>query len=99
LIKKVVFSGILVLLGGCVTDALETKIDYKSAGTLPPLEVPPDLTAPARDTRFEQFLVEQHELQGHRRRGKGKHGAARVGTHPLAQCAVVQRTHVCGKGR
>jgi len=35
LIKKAVVSGILVLLGACSTDFLDTKIDYKSAGTLP----------------------------------------------------------------
>jgi outer membrane protein assembly factor BamC len=52
LIKKAVVSAILVLLGGCSTDVLETKIDYKSAGSLPPLEVPPDLTTPPRDGRF-----------------------------------------------
>jgi outer membrane protein assembly factor BamC len=52
LIKKVVVSGLLVLLSACSTDVLDTKIDYKSAGTLPPLEVPPDLTAPPRDGRF-----------------------------------------------
>jgi outer membrane protein assembly factor BamC len=28
------------------------KVDYKSAGTLPPLEVPPDLTAPSNDNRY-----------------------------------------------
>jgi len=44
----------LVLLHGCntVSDAMDTKVDYKSAGTLPPLDVPPDLTAPARDSRY-----------------------------------------------
>jgi len=42
-------------LGGCSwsSDMFEgKKIDYKSAGTLPPLEVPPDLTTPARDNRY-----------------------------------------------
>jgi len=42
-------------LGGCTwsNDLLEgKKIDYKSAGSLPPLEVPPDLTTPARDNRY-----------------------------------------------
>lgn len=29
------------------------KLDYKSAGTLPPLEVPPDLTAPGADNQFK----------------------------------------------
>ena len=28
------------------------KIDYKSAGKLPPLEIPPDLTAPTTDERY-----------------------------------------------
>jgi outer membrane protein assembly factor BamC len=44
----------LIVLGGCssVMESMDTKIDYKSAGTLPPLDVPPDLTAPARDSRY-----------------------------------------------
>ncbi|HVP08999.1 MAG TPA: outer membrane protein assembly factor BamC, partial [Burkholderiales bacterium] len=34
-------------------DVLEgKKIDYKSAGQLPTLEIPPDLTTPARDNRY-----------------------------------------------
>jgi outer membrane protein assembly factor BamC len=42
-------------LGACstATELLEAKkIDYKSAGQLPPLEIPPDLTTPARDNRY-----------------------------------------------
>lgn len=44
-------------LGGCSTaqEMLEgsgKKIDYKSAGQLPSLDVPPDLTAPTRDNRY-----------------------------------------------
>ena len=35
---------------GSVAEA--TKIDYKSAGQLPGLEIPPDLTTPARDNRY-----------------------------------------------
>ncbi|OGA28619.1 MAG: hypothetical protein A3I01_19395 [Betaproteobacteria bacterium RIFCSPLOWO2_02_FULL_65_24] len=42
-----------VVLAGCGGSLLESqKIDYKSAGKLPPLEVPPDLTAPTRDDRY-----------------------------------------------
>lgn len=42
---------IALLLGGCTV--LEGKpIDYKSAGTVPSLEVPPDLILPSRDNRF-----------------------------------------------
>ena len=43
------------LLAGCQSaqSLLEgNKVDYKSAGTLPPLEIPPDLTSPVRDNRY-----------------------------------------------
>lgn len=43
------------LLAACSTTEglLEgKKVDYKSAGTLPPLEVPPDLTAPSDNKRY-----------------------------------------------
>jgi outer membrane protein assembly factor BamC len=43
----------LALLGACAGNPLDTKIDYKSAGKLPPLDVPPDLSAPARDNRYQ----------------------------------------------
>jgi outer membrane protein assembly factor BamC len=54
------FSAVLILAAaaaatGCSTfnDLLETrKVDYKTAGRLPPLEIPPDLTRPATDDRF-----------------------------------------------
>jgi outer membrane protein assembly factor BamC len=45
-----------LLLGACgsVNDWLagSDRTEYKSASTLPPLEVPPDLTAPTRDNRY-----------------------------------------------
>jgi outer membrane protein assembly factor BamC len=53
------FVALIVLVGafasGCstVSGVLESrKVDYKSAGRLPPLEIPPDLTRPATDERF-----------------------------------------------
>ncbi|KON80743.1 outer membrane protein assembly factor BamC [Azoarcus sp. PA01] len=40
-------------LAGCSGSLVESKkIDYKSARQLPPLEIPPDLTAPTRDDRY-----------------------------------------------
>jgi outer membrane protein assembly factor BamC len=43
----------LALLAGCGGSLFESKkIDYKSAGKLPSLEVPPDLTQPMRDDRY-----------------------------------------------
>ncbi|HEX5392669.1 MAG TPA: outer membrane protein assembly factor BamC [Rhodocyclaceae bacterium] len=46
------FAGLA--LAGCSGSLFESKkIDYKTtAGKLPPLEIPPDLTAPTRDERF-----------------------------------------------
>ncbi len=44
-----------VRLAGCETASqlLEgKKVDYRSAGQLPPLEIPPDLTTPTRDNRY-----------------------------------------------
>ena len=45
-----------VLLGGCTATSGDLlggkKVDYKSAGQLPTLEIPPDLTTPARDNRY-----------------------------------------------
>lgn len=42
-----------LLLAGCGGSIVESKkIEYKSAGKLPPLEIPPDLTQPSRDERY-----------------------------------------------
>ena len=41
------------LLASCSSIEIPTKkIEYKSAGKLPPLEIPPDLTRPTADDRF-----------------------------------------------
>jgi len=41
-----------ILVSGCNLLPENKKIDYKSAGKLPPLEVPPDLTSPETNERF-----------------------------------------------
>jgi outer membrane protein assembly factor BamC len=54
MLKRVgVLAGVL-LLGACsaIGDWMEGKVEYKTANTLPPLEIPPDLTSPARDNRY-----------------------------------------------
>jgi len=40
------------VLSGCSLFKDTSAVDYKSASTLPPLEVPPDLTSPQRDNRY-----------------------------------------------
>ena len=45
----------VLLLAGCetLTMSLGKKIDYKSAGTTPTLEIPPDLAPPTYDDRYQ----------------------------------------------
>ena len=56
-VPRLVMSGIVAaaLLAGCesMTVSLGKKIDYKSAGSAPVLEVPPDLTTPSYDDRYQ----------------------------------------------
>jgi outer membrane protein assembly factor BamC len=52
---KIWIAGALALIvAGCGGSLLESqKIEYKSAGRLPSLEIPPDLTSPTRDDRYQ----------------------------------------------
>ncbi|HEY5899301.1 MAG TPA: outer membrane protein assembly factor BamC, partial [Burkholderiales bacterium] len=52
--KLVAVAASVLLLGACSSwnEWMEGKVEYKNAATLPPLEVPPDLTSPARDNRY-----------------------------------------------
>ncbi len=52
---SVAVAAVLALtLAGCGTTWFDSaKVEYKSEKKLPPLEVPPDLTTPARDERYQ----------------------------------------------
>ncbi len=53
--RLAVLSVLAMALGACaLNDKIEeaNRIDYKSAGKVPTLDVPPDLTAPANDGRY-----------------------------------------------
>jgi outer membrane protein assembly factor BamC len=70
------------LAGGCgsVGGMFDNKIDYKASGQLPPLEVPPDLTAPARDNRYAMPEARSATLSGYQqeRKEQGRAGPAVV---------------------
>lgn len=53
MMRKWVIVALAALVAGCGGSLLDNKVEYKSAGKLPPLEVPPDLTALSRDTRYQ----------------------------------------------
>jgi outer membrane protein assembly factor BamC len=71
-----------VLLGGCssLTEMFDSKVDYKSSGKLPPLEVPPDLTAPTRDNRYAMPDSRSATLSGYQqeRKEQGRSGTTQV---------------------
>jgi outer membrane protein assembly factor BamC len=51
--RFVAATAALAVLSGCTLfGGDQSSVDYKSATTLPPLEVPPDLTSPQRDNRY-----------------------------------------------
>ncbi len=48
-----VFAVLAAILAGCSSSFFDTEgVAYKSAGKLPPLEIPPDLSSPTSDDRF-----------------------------------------------
>ncbi|MGA8051366.1 MAG: outer membrane protein assembly factor BamC [Burkholderiales bacterium] len=50
--SSAVLLGALLLAGCSSSGSFDNKVEYKSASTLPPLEVPPDLTTPKEDNRY-----------------------------------------------
>lgn len=73
-----------IVAGGCssVSDMFDSKIDYKAAGQLPPLEIPPDLTTPQRDNRYvvPESGRQSATLSGYQqeRKEQGRQGAGGV---------------------
>ena len=51
LLSMLLLTGLLAGCGGSILPESK-KIEYKSAGKLPPLEIPPDLTQQSRDERY-----------------------------------------------
>ena len=101
--RKLVLVGVAALACGCqsFSDYVERKTDYRSGGparTLPPLEVPPDLTTPDRDARYT--VPEQQQTQrstatfsGYEaeRRDKGQAAPTAAGVLPTFDSMKVER--------
>ena len=89
---------LFVLLSACTisSDMLEgAKVDYKSAGQLPTLEIPPDLTTPARDNRYvvPDTGKSSATLSGYQadRAQQMKTGAVQTGVLPSVERFRVER--------
>jgi outer membrane protein assembly factor BamC len=59
------------------------KVDYKSAGKLPPLEVPPDLTRPSADDRYAVPDVNPRGTATYSEYSRERAGTQRVSTSPV----------------
>src|SRR5262249_30430148 len=83
----------VVALTGCSTSVFDSGVDYKTQSTLPPLEVPPDLTAPSRDSRFNMPDSRQSAtLSGYQqeRKEQGRPGA--TGVLPQVEAVRFERS-------
>ena len=98
LVRTVVSLAAAAALGACTmsTDMLSAKkVDYKSAGQLPTLEIPPDLTTPARDNRYvvPDTGKSTAPLSGYQadRAQQAKTGAIQTGVLPSIEKMRVER--------
>jgi outer membrane protein assembly factor BamC len=100
--RKLVLVGVAALACGCqsFSDYMERKTDYRAAGparSLPPLEVPPDLTAPDRDSRYtvpeQQTARSTATFSGYEaeRRDKGQAAQTAGGVLPTFDSMKVER--------
>lgn len=70
-----------VVLAGCEMSLPQSKkIDYRSSGKLPPLEIPPDLTKPSRDERYTVPDVGTSKGSATYSAYSGERGATRTST-------------------
>ena len=91
-------AAVALALGACSTanELLSAKkIDYKSSGQLPTLEIPPDLTTPARDNRYvvPDTGKSSATLSGYQadRAQQAKTGALNTGVLPEIEKMRVER--------
>jgi len=102
MVRKAAVLASVLLLGSCssLTEFLEGKnTDYKNVATLPPLEIPPDLTSPTRDNRYavpdtvasrSTATLSTYEAE----RREAKPGAAAPGGATSVVLPSVDRIHI-----
>ena len=89
---------VAVALSGCGSFSMleSKKVDYKSTGKLPPLEVPPDLTVPGSDERFAVPDVNPQNAATfsayNKERGSSPQQSGKSGLLPALEKAYVERS-------
>ena len=92
--------GTVAGLSGCSTaqELLEgatsaRKVDYKSAGQIPSLEIPPDLTAPTRDNRYVVPDVKAATtLSGYQAERRAQPAPGSTGVLPSVEAMRIERS-------
>jgi outer membrane protein assembly factor BamC len=85
-------AAMAAVLSGCSWFSSDkSSVDYKSAGKLPPLEVPPDLTAPERDNRYAipESARSSTTLSGYEAERRDPARSARAAAAPGAAAAIL----------
>ncbi len=88
---------VVVTVTGCNLMTLlpeSKKMDYKSAGKLPPLEVPPDLTAPSTDERYIVPDINPSGSATYSAYNKERTGKPGAGSTPLLPAADESGPHI-----
>ena len=87
------------VLSGCSTvqnvfEGTGKKVEYKSAGQLPPLEIPPDLTAPARDNRYVVPEIGRNAatLSSYQAERRSQPQPGSTGILPMVQAMRIERS-------
>ncbi|MGH8771589.1 MAG: outer membrane protein assembly factor BamC, partial [Burkholderiales bacterium] len=95
---KVLLLAALVFTG-CSVLPDSKKVEYKSAGKLPPLEVPPDLTAPGTDERYTVPDINPQGTATYSAYSKDRAGAREPGSTELLPIQDEARIERAGSQR
>jgi outer membrane protein assembly factor BamC len=95
---KVLLLSALVF-AGCSVLPDSKKVEYKSAGKLPPLEVPPDLTAPGTDERYTVPDINPQGTATYSAYSKDRAGAREPGSTELLPIQDEARIERAGSQR
>ncbi len=87
-------AALALFLAGCGGSLLEQKVEYKSAAKLPPLEVPPDLTTPTRDNRYQVPDINPKSTATFSSYSSERAGGSRAGATEVLPAVAAAKVHM-----